>query len=185
MPSPRLTAALFVLLAAPAMAQSYSDPGVGVGFHAGAGRALDATDARPEAGAHARLRITGGIGVEVAAAWREDTYRRAGSDILRVWQVPVQASFLLFLPPTTRVQPYLLAGAGYYRIGARALAANVSGGSENRFAFHAGAGVDVRVARAWSLFRDGRFSFLDVDAVGALGLRARRWDAVAGVNRYF
>ncbi len=120
--------------------------------------------------------------------FRRDTYRAGGLDALRVWQIPVQASLLVFVPPATRLQPFLLAGAGYYRIGTTDLLPGAAGHThDNRFAFHAGAGMDFRVAKKWSVFVDGRFSFLDIGAVAALGTgqRARGWDTVLGVNRYF
>ena len=62
---PPFATALAVTL--PAGAQSYSDPGTGYGAEAGYASGRDAESGSATGGVHARLRLTGGIGLEVSA----------------------------------------------------------------------------------------------------------------------
>ena len=87
---------------------------------------------------------------------------------------------------------YVLAGGGYYYIRTAPLGPNVSGHtSENRFGFHAGAGLDARVALRTSVHADLRYVILDVGGVqnanDVLGtsLRSNFWSGVAGVTFSF
>ncbi|MFI5181133.1 MAG: OmpW family outer membrane protein [Thermoanaerobaculia bacterium] len=168
-------------------AQPFADPGTGVGFLGAATKATGGAQATFVGGAFGITRLTGVLGLELFAGYRIDEYEQAGTTVLRVQQIPVQLSLLAYLLPNLRVQPYLLGGIGYYRIWSTGEGPlEVQGVSiENRFALHAGAGVDVRLSPAVSLRLDGRYVFLDVDAVSALGLSAGSWQAGAGLNVYF
>src|ERR1017187_4365111 len=99
--------------ALPAAAQSYSDPGPGYGVDAGAARGRDAESGGATGGVHTRLRLTGGIGLEVSAGYRRDSFATDGVRVLTVDEIPVAATLLVFFPHARRVQPYLLAGIGY------------------------------------------------------------------------
>jgi outer membrane protein W len=181
------TVLLGALLApAGAVAQPYADPGPGIGLLGFSARSLDAAGPAFLGGAQALTRITGVLAIELFAGYRSDTYAADGTS-LHVKQVPVQLSVIAYLTPNLRVQPYLLGGGGYYRIwgtesGPQAEAENFI---ENKLGLHAGAGVDVRVARRLSLRVEGRYVFLDIDAVTALGKGANGWQAGGGFNYYF
>jgi opacity protein-like surface antigen len=168
-------------------AQPFADPGSGAGFLGGVAKAVDGEQPRFAGGVLGLTRLTGVFGLELFLGYRTDNFAQAGATVLRVQQVPVQLSLLAYLLPNLRVQPYLLGGIGYYRIRATGEGALEALGSsiENKFALHAGAGVDVRLSRAVSLRLDGRYAFLDVDAVTALGLRSWSWQAGLGLNVYF
>jgi len=188
---PIFAALLAASLAAalPAGAQSYSDPGTGYGAGAGWARGRDAESGSATGGVHARLRLTGGIGLEVSAGYRRDTFAVGGERVLTVDQIPLAASFLVFYPHKGRVQPYLLAGAGYTWAKPKGEGPNAAAyyPAENLFALHAGAGVDVRTSFRTSVFFDGRYDFLDVDAVKLLP-RQPKADYIrvaAGFNVYF
>ncbi len=172
-----------------ASAQSYSDPGTGYGVDAGYARGRDAESGGATGGVHARLRLTGGVGLDVSAGYRRDAFATDGVRALTVDEIPVAASLLVFFPYAGRVQPYLLAGIGYTWAKPRGLGPNAgtSYPAENLFALHGGAGVDVRTSFRTSVFLDGRFVFLDVDAVKALANQPKS-DYVrvaAGFNVYF
>jgi opacity protein-like surface antigen len=193
-PAPALASALAAVLAAlavtlPARAQSYSDPGTGYGAEAGYARGRDAEQGGATGGVHARLRLTGGIGLELSAGYRRDTFAVDGARVLTVDQIPVAASFLVFFLHGGRVQPYVLAGAGYTWAKPKGDGPNAATSypAENLFALHAGAGVDVRTSFRTSVFLDGRFVFLDVDAVKALPNqpKADHIRVAAGFNVYF
>ena len=95
--------------ALPAAAQSYSDPGTGYGADAGYARGRDAESGGATGGVHARLRLTGGIGLEVSAGYRHDSFATDGVRVLTVDEIPIAASLLVFFPHDGRVQPYVLA----------------------------------------------------------------------------
>lgn len=186
-PSPILLAAALVA-ALPAAAQSFSDPGTGYGLSAGYTRGRDAESGGATGGVHTRLRLTGGIGLEVSAGYRHDSFATDGIR-LTVDEIPVAASLLAFFPHDGRVQPYLLAGIGYTWAKPKGEGPNAdpSYPAENLFALHGGAGVDVRTSFRTSVFLDGRYVFLDVGAVKALPNHPRS-DALrlaAGFNLYF
>jgi len=186
-----LAAALVFTLAAtlPARAQSYSDPGTGYGAEAGYASGRDAESGSVTGGVHARLRLTGGLGLEVSAGYRRDTFAVDGARVLTVDQIPVEASFLVFFLHSGRVQPYVLAGAGYTWAKPKGDGPNAATSypAENLFALHAGAGVDVRTSFRTSVFLDGRYVFLDVEAVKMLPLqpKADHIRIAAGFNVYF
>jgi opacity protein-like surface antigen len=186
-----LAACLAAILAAtlPARAQSYSDPGTGYGAEAGYGSGRDAEAGSATGGVHARLRLTGGIGLEMSAGYRRDTFAVDGERVLTVNQIPVEASFLVFFLHSGRVQPYVLAGVGYTWAKPKGDGPNAATyyPAENLFALHAGAGADVRTSFRTSVFLDGRYVFLDVDAVKMLPNqpKANHIRIAAGFNVYF
>lgn len=188
-----LAASALVALALPsrpAGAQPYADPGTGAGVIGAISRSPDASASSAAFSAHVLTRLTGAVGVELAAGYREERYAVTSDGLphdLNVWEIPVQLSLLFYLVPNARVQPYLLGGGAYYRVNVEDVGPSgdtVSTGS-NKFGLHVGAGVDIRVASRVSLRADGRYVFLDVDAVSAYGKTANYWQAGLGLNVYF
>jgi opacity protein-like surface antigen len=165
-------------------AQPFSDPGPGAGAQGGIAWASGASTTAILAGVHYRFRLTGGIGIEAAAGYREATYDLAEGGRVRLQTVPVTGALLLYPWTSGPVQPYALAGAGYFlvRIRGEDLPQDIDG-TENQFGFLAGAGVEVQVSRKVSLFLDGRFTFLPVDTLQSnFGLEARYASVTAGVT---
>lgn len=176
----------------PAAAQATSDPGFGIGGHAAYTRSRGADSGSLSGGVQARARLTGGIGVEALVSYRRQEYAAAGAAVLRVEEIPVQGSLQLFFLYQTPVQPYVLAGGGYYYVRSRGLGTNPAPRvAESKFGFHAGAGVDVRVGRKVSLYADVRYVLLDVGAVEdlktlyGLSASASYVHATAGLTFYF
>ena len=188
-PSGPILLAVALAAALPAAAQSYSDPGTGYGVDAGWARGRDTESGGATGGVHTRLRLTGGIGLEVSAGYRHDSFATDGVRVLSVDEIPVAASLLVFFPHDGRVQPYLLAGIGYTWAKPKGVGPNseMSYTPENLFALHGGAGVDVRTSFGTSVFVDGRYVFLDVSAVKALPNQPRSdyFRLAAGFNVYF
>jgi outer membrane protein W len=174
-------------MALPASAQSYSDPGPGGGAHASGTKGIDAVSAGFSGGVQARFRLTGGLGLELLATYRTENQEAAGVRVLRLREIPIQASLLFFFLSSRRVQPYVLAGGGYYRVAATTYLPNADTTHENDFGLHAGAGVDVRTGLRTSVFADARYVFLEVDAVKTQfpDSSANFVQVSAGLNVYF
>ena len=172
-----------------ARAQSFADPGTGAGLHLSYSRSPDALAGFFSGGAQLRLRLTGVIGVEILATYRREEYAVQGESVLRVIEVPVVGSLQLFLLSSKRIQPYVLAGGGYYYVRTTGLGSQAAQGTVNlnKFGLHAGVGVDARLSPRVGAFADARYVFLDVETVKALaGIpNSNFWHAVAGVNVYF
>jgi outer membrane protein W len=177
------------LAAGGADAQPFADPGTGVGALGGISEGSDSAGSSFFATALGLTRLTGAVGVELAAGYRQDRYTGQSSDgshELKVREIPVQLSLLFYLLPNARVQPYLLGGGGFYWVDVQDLGRDgVISVSSSQFGLHVGAGVDVRVATRLSLRADGRYVFLDVGAVTSLGEKADYWQAGIGFNLYF
>jgi opacity protein-like surface antigen len=98
-------------------------------------------------GAQARLHILSMLAAEGSIDYRQNKYGGTTVDVY-----PVQASLLLYLTPSWIVSPYLLGGVGWYYTHIR------DGATTDRFGPHAGAGVEVALARHWSI--DGSYRYL-------------------------
>lgn len=191
----RLPIALFAAaaFAGPVRAQSWSDPGTGIGVQAGPTMGVSAEGRAFSGGLHLRARLTGGVGIEGLLSYRRETYAADGASVLFVEEIPVQVSALLYPFFRSRFQPYLLGGIGYYWVRTSGEGANADVGrhTENKFAFHAGAGADLRLAARVTVHADARYVFLDVDAVKALqgrygaDGRAEFWQGAAGFTYSF
>lgn len=181
------------LAARPASSQSWSDPGAGVGGHAAYTKGRDANDGKLSGGVQVRARLTGGLGVEALASYRREDQVVGTERVLKIEEVPVQISAMLFFFHRTRLQPYLLGGIGYYYVRASGEGSNASFGSrtENKFGFHGGGGLEARLSPRTSLHADVRYVFRDVDSVTALrerydvDRRADFWHATGGLTLYF
>ena len=188
-PPARILLVTALAAALPAVAQSYSDPGTGYGADVGYAAGRDAESGGATGGVHARLRLTGGIGLEVSAGYRRDSFATDGVRVLTVDEIPLAASLLVFFPHDRRVQPYLLAGIGYTWAKPKGAGPNAdtSYSAENLFALHGGAGLDVRTSFRTSVFLDGRYVFVDVGAVKALPSQPKSdyLRLAAGFNVYF
>lgn len=167
-PLPLLSALAFLAAAAsldrPAAAQSYSDPGLGAGARLGAseGRSSDAPSFT--GGLYVRYRVTGSLGLEGGVGFRSETVDDGGGPLLDVLDFPVTGTGQLFFFPRTRVQPFLLAGAGLHVVKTTPKGRNttIGGSTKAIFAMHAGAGLDLRPSRRSALHLEGRWVFLDL-----------------------
>src|SRR5258706_12390434 len=92
-----------VVASSRAEAQSYSDPGIGVGAHFNGSKGIDAASAGFSGGLQARVRLTGGLALELLATFRSETQVSGGVEVLRVREIPIQGSVLLFIVPSARV----------------------------------------------------------------------------------
>jgi hypothetical protein len=150
-----------------ATAQSYSDPGLGLGADAGFTEGRSADGLSLAAGVHLRYRFSGSLGLEGRIGYRSETVDDGSGPLLDIVDVPITGTGQLFFFPRARVQPFLLAGAGLHVVKSTPQGRNtdLGGGTEALFAMHAGAGVDVRPSRATALHLDARWVFLEPTAI--------------------
>jgi opacity protein-like surface antigen len=149
---------LFALLAATALAPraasadgdglQASIPGVTFGGRAAYYRPKDADHGTLNGGAQLRLHLTSVLAVEGSADYRQNNYGSTTVDI-----VPVQLSLMAYLIPNAIVSPYILGGVGWYYTHVQG-----SSTSQNRYGPHAGAGLEVALARNWTV--DGSFRYM-------------------------
>jgi len=179
-------AAAAAVLALPARSQSNSDPDAQWGVHAGVAGGRDTDGVTATGGVHWRPRLTGALGLELSAGYERNSWA-AGGRRVSADHVPVEGSILFHFLYTHRAQPYLLAGIGYHWVNPHG--AGFSDGTpytaQNLFGLHAGAGLDYRASDKLSVWLDGRWTFLDVDAVKDLGLKSDILRVAAGVNVSF
>ena len=105
-------------------------------------------------GAQARLHITSVVAVEASADYRQNKY---GGTVVDVY--PLQASLLLYLAPQWVVSPYILGGVGWYHTHIR------GGATTERYGPHAGAGLEVALAKNWTI--DGSARYLWTQSLSA------------------
>jgi len=103
-------------------------------------------------GVQARVHLTPILAFEGSVDYRKNEYPEG----LVIEGLPVQASALVYLTPTSRVSPFLLGGAGWYYT--RVSGDSVSKSKDNRFGLHAGAGLEVMLTSFLSL--DGSYRYI-------------------------
>lgn len=148
-------------------AQSYSDPGLGLGAHAGVSEGSSADGASLCAGLQLRYRLTASLGLEGRIGYRRQTVDDGSGPLLDVLDLPVTGTGQLFFFPRGRVQPFLLAGAGLHVVRTTPTGRNAttSEATEALFGMHAGAGFDVRPSRSTAVHLDARWVFLEPTAI--------------------
>ncbi len=185
-----LLPALGLLSARPAAAQFFAS----VGVHAGYSQTKDAPSGSFIGGAQARFRLLSFIGAEALAEYRETTYQSGGTDVLKVKDIPVQLSAMLYLIPAGPLQLYALGGVGCHFTKSEGLgpAAGAPTTNQSKWAPQAGAGVEIWPSKSWYLSADVRYVFLSISSVRDLenavksgSFSADYWQATAGLNYKF
>jgi hypothetical protein len=153
-----------------ATAQSYSDPGLGLGADAGLSEGRSANGPSLTAGVHLRYRLTGSLGFEGRIGYRRESVDDGSGPLLDIVDVPVTGTGQLFFFPRARVQPFLLVGAGLHVVKTTPQGRNtvVGGETEALFAMHAGAGVDVRPSRTSAVTLEARWVLIDPTSISDL-----------------
>lgn len=137
-------------------------------------KARDADRGTWFAGVQARLRFLRVLAVEGSISFHQNEY--FDGDVV-VTQYPVQLSVLLLPFPGGALDPYVLAGGGWYynRID---YDDSIGGGDETErmFGGHVGAGAILRLAPRVSAFGDFRWVFLDEPGTDNSNLRDEDFD---------
>jgi len=180
---------LSVLASRPAAAQFH----IALGAHVGYSQTKDEGGSFI-GGAQFRLRLLSFIGAEALAEYRQTTYQSGGVDVLRVKDIPVQLSALLYLVPAGPFQLYVLGGAGCHCTRSEGLgpAASYPTTDQSKWAPQAGAGVEIWTSKNFFISGDIRYVFLTIGSVSDLEnelksgtFSANYWQATAGLNYKF
>ena len=99
-------------------------------------------------------------GLELALDRRSESFEPLKE---KVTAMPIQASLLMKLGAGS-VQPFLLAGPGWYKRKVEPIEASDDPGLEiesTEFGWHAGGGLEIRAGRHFGIHGDYRYTFLD------------------------
>jgi opacity protein-like surface antigen len=146
----------------------------GIGPAGGYIKARGADNGTWFAGAAARARIAGYFGAEASVTFHENEF--LDGDVL-ISQVPVQLTAMFYPVPDWPVQPYALAGAGWYytRIDYRHGLSGLDSETDHQFGYHVGAGASCNVGLL-TLFADFRYIFLKAPGADFDDLRHKNFD---------
>jgi opacity protein-like surface antigen len=168
-----LAAAAAVATAVPVRAQSsMQDPAGNIGVHLGYTRAQDADRGNFLGGAHLEFLLLRWLGVQGAVDYRNDErfdVQLAGTTDaeLNVRTIPVTVSGKLYVPLAMQLQPYGLAGAGWYHVmfdySDDLEALGLTDRTDSTFGWHVGVGAQALVSPRLGLFAEGRWLFVDPD----------------------
>jgi len=185
-----LLLALALVSARPASAQFFASLGV----HAGYSQTKDAGSGSFIGGGQFRFRLLSFLGAEALAEYRQTTYQAGGVDVLKVKDIPVQLSAMLYLVPAGPLQIYLLGGFGSHFTTSEGLgpAASAPSTTQTKWAPQAGAGLEIWTSKNFFISGDVRYVFLSIGSVSDLEnavksgtFSANYWQATAGLNYKF
>lgn len=165
-----------------------SNPGeseFSIGPTAGYLKARGADRGTWSAGAQARLHFLKFFAAEASITFHQDEYQNG--DVV-VTQYPVQVTGFLYPFPEWEIQPYLLAGAGWYytRVRYHGLPSLLyQDQTAHSFGGHAGAGVEARLGPSASIDADVRYIFLNPRADALRSRDFDYWEFTAGLNLFF
>lgn len=131
-----------------------AQPGVTFGGRASYFKPKDADNGTMSGGAQLRLHITSVVAIEASADYRQSRFEGTIADIY-----PVQGSLMLYLAPHWVISPYILGGEGWYHTHIR------GGATSERYGPHAGAGLEIALARHWTI--DGSYRYLWTQSLSA------------------
>lgn len=159
----------------------------GIGPRIGYYQSPDAEDGALFLGFQSRVRGKSIIGAEFAAEFRGQQAYDVDGGTVKVRQIPVTGSLLLFVPIAPNFQPYALAGLGaYYTIyDYEGGFLNQGDDAEVNFGYHLGFGLELPVDETVALNVDYRYLFLD-GSNDSLGNKEYSGNVISGgITFYF
>jgi hypothetical protein len=155
-------------------------PALGIGAHGGVFDPKDG-DTDGFGGAHVRFRLLPFLGLEASADVREAEF----GNRVKVFEVPVQFSALVYLIPSGPIQLYVGGGVGYYYHHVDPEGADSR--TTHDFGYHGGGGLDFVLSPNWVLNADFRYYALE-DSVEGRDLEdidLDGWQVRGGITYYF
>ena len=97
------------------------------------------------------------VGVRLEAAYNQFGFEGGGGNV----NVPAFTGNLIFGLPVATFSPYVIGGAGLYRVGVDLDGAdNVA---ENHFGFNIGGGIKIPISRSFETFIEARYNRVSID----------------------
>jgi hypothetical protein len=117
-------------------------------------------------GGFVRLNASKHLTLEAAMDYQSTTNP---AETARIRNTPIQVS-TLFVPLRTAVQPYVLAGIGWYKHRVEALDQGkaVQTGESTDFGYHTGVGGQVMLGKHAGFFVDYRYTWVDINGIDGL-----------------
>lgn len=142
-----------------------TDNKAGIGPRIGYYKAEDADDGNMFIGLQTRIRAGKVFGFEIAGEYRGKQKYTIGGGEVKITQIPVTGSILLFVPVNPHFQPYGLVGAGaYYTIyDYDGSFIDPDDDSVVNYGYHLGFGLDMPLDESVAINVDYRYLFLDGD----------------------
>ncbi|MCB4791906.1 MAG: porin family protein [Elusimicrobia bacterium] len=125
-----------------------------IGPHATYSTPVDADQGQWYAGAQARFHLTPSLRLEGSIDYRRNNF----NSFTIITTYPFQGSLLVYLMPGNSLNPFLLAGGGWYYTEVNG-PANFSN-TDFRFGLHAGAGFEIMINEGLSLDASYRYVWL-------------------------
>lgn len=137
-------------------------------------KARDADNGTWFGGVQARFRFLRILAVEGSISFHQNDFNDGD---ITVTQYPVQLTALILPFANSPIDPYVLAGVGWYYTRVD-FDDNIGGGhdTDNIFGFHAGAGLNIWLKPGFSIFGDFRWVFLDRPGVDDSNLSDQEYD---------
>ena len=159
-----VAAALFLTLPMMVFAENSDTKTFSIGPRASYYSPKDSDNGQWYGGAQARLYLSPSMGLEGSMDYRSNDFER----FTTIKTIPIQASLLAYLMPDADLNPFLIAGAGWYYTQVN----GPFGYSDTyfRFGLHAGLGVDIKVNQSLSL--DGTYRYIWLESVTSRDLNA-------------
>ena len=174
LPKSLASAALVLMVAAPAAAQGTFGLGARMSMVRGDVQADPAVSAQRFTGGQLRARISPKTSVEVSI----DRRTQDSLDLTeRVRDYPLQGSLLLF-PIHSTFSPYVLGGVGWYThvVDTMAVGKVLTSDSSRKMGYHGGFGAEMKMGRHAGVHGDYRYTmvhFGDGTDTGTIGLASR------------
>lgn len=138
-------------------------------------------------GAQARLHLVWLLAAELRGSYYTNSYQVSSLGGVDIKNTPIQASVLIYFLKLPGFGLHVLGGGTYNAVKLDGTG-NVTGSvTDNKWAAHAGAGVDFNLGQHFVLNLDGRYIFLNVDPQNlppatSGNYKGDYWTATVGLN---
>ncbi len=137
-------------------------------------------------GAQARFHIVWILAAEARVSYYSDTYDVSSFGGVDIKNTPIQLSAMLYLLKLPHFGLHVLGGGTYNTLKLDGTGSIQGSTTENKWAAHAGAGLDLNLSEHFILNVDGRYVFLDVDpsdlpSVSSSSYKGDYWTVTAGI----
>ena len=159
-----------------------------LGIHGGIANTQNTTNSGVfVGGAQVRLHLIWLLAAEVRGSYYTNSYKVSEIGGVDIKNTPVQASALIYLFKLPGFGLHVLGGGTYNAVKLDGTGNINTSVTQNKWAAHAGAGVDFNIGKHFVLNLDGRYIFLNVDPQNlppatSGNYKGDYWTATVGLN---